>query len=106
MTISAICRESTGLMIRVGGGCIILLMTINALDTKRTEKQEIGRGIRMAGIAIGGYMCPDQRETTPLMDLCNIIHDPRNRGMASGTLWPHGLIMDVGMTGITLFACF
>jgi len=93
-------------MIWVGGGCIIFLMTIETFDAKGAKKQKIGRGIRMTGIAIGRYMGPDQGETASLMDFGNIIHYPRNRGMAPGTIRPHGLVMDVGMTGYALFAGF
>ena len=92
-------------MVWVGSCVIILLVTIDAFNAKRTKQQEICRCIFMAGIAIGRTVRTDQREPASLVDLGDVVDDPGSRCVAPFAIHADRLVVDVGMTGDAFLPC-
>jgi len=60
----------------------------------------------MALIAIGGVVGSDEREAAALVDLVDVVYDPRFRGVATAAIGTYGLLVHVCMAGRALFFCF
>jgi hypothetical protein len=63
-------------MIRIGGGRIIILVTIDAFDSQRTKIKQGRRSIYVAIVTVSRNMRPHKGKTAFLMEFCNIVYDP------------------------------
>ena len=60
----------------------------------------------MALVTIGSIMGADKRKSASLVELIDVLHDPRFRGMATAAVGANRLLVHVGMAGGTLLFRF
>lgn len=63
-------------MVWLGGGIIIVCMTVKAFHPQRGEVEQRGRSVHVAVKTIGGDMGTHQREPALLVHLRDVIYNP------------------------------
>lgn len=100
---SAIRRETRCRVIGVDSGLIIRAVTTEALVSKAVELHIRGRLVTLS--AIHNLVNTSQWETILIVKVCDIIDHPIERGMATGTIIPHCLLVNINVTSIAIQFC-
>ena len=103
VTLTAIRRITSLLVIGIRGSLVVFTMTIDAVCTEWVKPE-----IRLTGMAfeaIGHLVRTDKREGYLLMDLRDVVHDPGFRRVAPGAICTDGLLMHICMACHAFLVC-